>query len=70
MSMSEPLSDSYFLKSERLGFRCWSEEDFALERQMWGDIEVTRYFGGPFSDDEVRVRFRREIERMKVHKSQ
>jgi len=34
-------------------------------RQLWGDVEVTRLFGGPFSDDEVRVRFERELERIR-----
>ncbi|HMD40246.1 MAG TPA: GNAT family N-acetyltransferase [Candidatus Acidoferrum sp.] len=65
--MGDALLDSYFLRSERLGFRWWTEEDFALARGLWGDIEVTRYFGGPFSDDEVRVRLWRELERGKAH---
>jgi ribosomal-protein-alanine N-acetyltransferase len=62
--------EPYFLKSERLGFRCWWQEDFSLARELWGNIEVTRFFGGPFSDEEVRVRLEREIERMKVHNFQ
>jgi RimJ/RimL family protein N-acetyltransferase len=57
--MGDPLLYPYFLKSERLGFRYWTEQDFPLARALWGDIEVTRYFGGPFSDDEVRVRLGR-----------
>lgn len=65
--MSGALLDPYFMKSERLGFRCWSEEDFPLARTLWGDLEVTRYFGGPFSDDEVRVRLGRELERKQAH---
>jgi ribosomal-protein-alanine N-acetyltransferase len=65
MRMSDGLIETYFLKSERLGFRCWSPADFPLARALWGDIEVTRYFGGPFSDEEVRVRLERELERMK-----
>jgi ribosomal-protein-alanine N-acetyltransferase len=65
MRMSDGLIETYFVKSERLGFRCWSPADFPLARALWGDIEVTRYFGGPFSDEEVRVRLERELERMK-----
>ncbi len=57
----------YFLQSERLGFRCWAEEDFGLARELWGDAEVTRYFGGPFSDEECLVRLQREMERLKSH---
>jgi [ribosomal protein S5]-alanine N-acetyltransferase len=68
--MSEGLIDPYFLKGERLGFRFWSEEDFPLARELWGDVEVTRYFGGPFSDEQVRVRLEREIARMKTHNFQ
>lgn len=62
--------DPYFLKSERLGFRSWAEDDWPLARELWGDIEVTRFFGGPFSDEEVRVRFERELERMRKHNFQ
>ena len=28
---------------------------------MWGDPEVTRFIGGPFSDEQVRERLAREI---------
>jgi len=65
--VSGELVEPYFLRSDRLGFRWWTEEDFALARGLWGDIEVTRYFGGPFSDEEVRVRLGRELERRKVY---
>lgn len=64
------LIEPYFLRSKRLGFRGWTEEDFPLARELWGDVEVTRFFGGPFSDDQVRARLEREIERMKVHNFQ
>lgn len=63
--MGDELLDTYFLKSERLGFRWWTENDFALAHALWGDIEVARYFGGPFSDHEVRIRLKRELERRK-----
>jgi hypothetical protein len=46
MRMSEALIDPYFLKSERLGFRCWSLEDYPLARELWGDMRVPRFFGG------------------------
>ena len=57
----------YFLKSMRLGFRCWSRDDLPLARELWGDIEVTRFFGGPFSCEEVGQRLEREIIRMNTH---
>lgn len=65
--MSDLLIEPYFLKSERLGFRCWTEEDFPLAQVLWGDLDVTRYFGGPFSDEEVRARLHGELERRKEH---
>jgi RimJ/RimL family protein N-acetyltransferase len=62
--------DPYFLKSERLGFRCWSEEDLPLALQLWGDLDVTRFFGGPFSEEEIQQRFERELTRMKQYNFQ
>ena len=59
--MSGALSTSYFLKSERLGFRCWAREDLPLALQLWGDMEVTRFFGGPFSEESIRERFEIQI---------
>src|ERR1700687_3128915 len=60
----------YFLKSARLGFRCWKKENLPWARKLWGDIEVTRFFGGPFSEDEVRERLEREIARMDARQFQ
>ena len=59
--------EKYLLKSERLGFRWWTAEDLPLAQQLWGDPEVTKYFGGPFSEDEIRRRFKRERARRMVH---
>lgn len=41
-----------------------------MARELWGDTEVTRYFGGPFPDDEVRARLNSELERMEAYKFQ
>jgi len=59
MSKVEP----YFLKSKRLGFRLWSEDDLALAMELWGDLEVTKFFDGrgQWSRDEVRERLASEI---------
>jgi ribosomal-protein-alanine N-acetyltransferase len=62
--------ERYFLKSARLGFRCWTVDDLQFARELWGDIEVTRFFGGPFSEDEIRRRLEREISRMNAHQFQ
>jgi [ribosomal protein S5]-alanine N-acetyltransferase len=59
--------DKYFLKTARLGFRWWTAEDLPLAQELWGDLEVTKYFGGPFSEQEIRRRFKRERARRMVH---
>ena len=53
----------YFLRSERAGFRLWSDADLPLAMMLWGDPEVTRLFhaGGPWSQAQVRARLEREI---------
>lgn len=54
--------EPYFLTTERLGFRPWRMEDFDLALELWGDPEVTRLFGGPFSAEYVRERLSQEVE--------
>jgi RimJ/RimL family protein N-acetyltransferase len=56
---------AYFLETERLGFRCWSPGDLALAQGLWGDVEVTRWIGGPFTEAQVRERLEREIASMR-----
>ncbi len=68
--MRNMLTNPYFLKSERLGFRCWSQDDLPLACELWGDIEVTRFFGGPFTDEEIGERLEREITRMNTYQFQ
>jgi len=58
---------AHFLKSTRLGFRLWTLGDLPFAQQLWGDIEVTRFFGGPFSEEEIARRLEREIARMRAH---
>jgi len=57
----------YFLTSERLGFRCWTEKDFPLAMAVWGDAEVTALIGGPFTAEAVQARLTREIACMREH---
>ena len=60
-------AEKYFLKTDRLGFRNWTKDDLDLARELWGDLEVTKFFGGPFSEEEIRRRFKREMARRLVH---
>lgn len=57
----------YFLSSERLGFRWWSEDDLPLALALWGDPQVTKFFGGPFSEEEIERRFATELQRGRAH---
>ena len=61
---------AYFMETQRLGFRRWSMDDLPLAMALWADPEVTRLFGGPFSDEAARERLAREIDSMHTHKFQ
>ncbi|MGB7666049.1 MAG: GNAT family N-acetyltransferase [Candidatus Acidiferrales bacterium] len=60
----------YFLRSARLGFRCWCADDLRLALALWGDARVTKLIGGPFSDQQVRERLEKEIARMREYRVQ
>lgn len=54
----------------RLRFREWSPDDFALAWSLYGDLEVTRLFGGPFSREQVQARLDREIANLAARRVQ
>lgn len=62
-------TEKYFLKTSRLGFRHWHENDLSIAIGLWGDDEVTKYFDsrGKFSRDEVQERLQQEIKNQKDH---
>ncbi|MBZ0288075.1 MAG: GNAT family N-acetyltransferase [Anaerolineae bacterium] len=60
-------TNSCFLQSERLGFRTWSADDGELAWGLWGDAEVTRLIGGPFSEAQVQGRLLKEIATQAEH---
>jgi RimJ/RimL family protein N-acetyltransferase len=51
----------YFLRTQCLGFRMWTDADLDLALGLWGDAEVTRPIGGPFSAEQVQRRLAQEI---------
>lgn len=59
----------WILRSERLGFRTWRQDDLALAWGLWGDVEVTKLFDarGPLSRDEVRTKLLEEVARQSEH---
>jgi len=58
---------TYFLKSARLGFRLWTEDDLRLALDLWADPQVTALIGGPFTPERVRARLEQEIRQMHEH---
>ena len=46
---------NYFLSSERLGFRTWTNEDLVLAEKLLGNQEVSKYIaaGGTFSKEQI-----------------
>ena len=58
---------TYFLRSERLGFRQWSEADIDLAMGLWGDPEVTKLIGGPLSRAHVQERLSQEFATLQTH---
>ena len=52
---------SYFLLTERLKFRHWTAADLPLAMKLWGDSDVTKLIGGPFSPEQVQARLDKEI---------
>ncbi len=54
---------NYFLKSSRLGFRKWCQEDLSIAWELWGDYEVTKYFDarGQWTRADVQNRLAKEI---------
>jgi len=62
--------DIYFLKTARLGFRTWSEEDLESAFEIWGDDEVSKLVGGPFSRNQVHERLLKEIRNQASYKIQ
>jgi [ribosomal protein S5]-alanine N-acetyltransferase len=60
-------SHVYFMKTDRLGFGNWREDDLPLALHLWGDPKVSSLIGGPFTQDEVRARLNREIESMTAY---
>ncbi len=54
---------SYFLRTERLGFRLWTLDDLDLAFGLWGDRAVTRLIDahGLLTRQQARDRIRREV---------
>ncbi len=56
-------TQDFFLRSGRLGFRLWREDDMDLAMSLWGDPKVTKLIVAPdrLTRDQVRQRLEHEI---------
>ncbi|HWE23225.1 MAG TPA: GNAT family N-acetyltransferase [Myxococcales bacterium] len=59
----------YFLRTDRLGFRRWRDEDLSLAIGLWGDSEVTRFIDarGPLSVEAVQRMLDEQIAMQREH---
>src|ERR1700730_4808648 len=65
-----PLAPDYFLQTSRLAFRTWTSDDLPLARVLWGDPNVTRFFGGTFPEAQIQQSLASEIANLHVHRVQ
>jgi len=51
------------MKTERIGFSNWSDCDFTLAHQLWGEKDVTKFIcaTGEFTENDIRNRLNIEI---------
>ena len=59
----------YFLKTKRIGFSCWEQEDVQLAIELWGEPEVAHFIcaEGNFTIPEIRERLNCEISNHRVY---
>ncbi len=57
------MTQGYFLTSERLGFREWSESDLPSAKRLWGNRQVTSFIDarGQLSENQVREKLSNEL---------
>lgn len=67
--MSDWSVSSYFLHTQRLGFRLWSLDDLDLAFELWGDREVSRLIDahGVLSRRRTRERILGEMANVETH---
>lgn len=53
----------YLLKTDRLGFRKWKEDDLKLAMELWGDFEVTKLIDarGELNEEQVKQKLDDQI---------
>lgn len=66
------MSRDFFLKTSRIGFSEWKQDDIKLAELLWGDPEVTRFIcaSGRFSENDIAIRLKKEIDNNVEHQVQ
>jgi len=64
------VSENYFLKTDRIGFRSWTLDDIELAIDLWGDAEVAKFIGGPFSNSQVQRKLSTERAILRLYNMQ
>lgn len=66
---AQDTADDYFLRSVRLGFRHWREQDLPLAVGLWGDPAVTRFIDirPKLSEEQVREVLETQIRMEQKH---
>ena len=62
----------FFIKTSRIGFSIWKQEDIKLAELLWGDPDVTRFIcaSGHFSAKDIAARLEKEIDNNVKHQVQ
>ncbi len=62
----------YFLKTDRIGFSIWNQEDFDNAKVLWGDFEVTRYISlnGIWTIEDIKNRLHTEMTHQSLYQVQ
>lgn len=58
------------MATDRLRFGVWQHDDLALAATLWGDAEVTKLIGGPFSAEIIAGRLASEIKHWQQYRFQ
>ncbi len=57
------MAREFFMRTERIGFSKWLEDDLTLAETLWGNQHVTQYIcaSGKFSKQDIKNRLEKEI---------
>ena len=59
----------FFMRTARLGFSVWTEDDISEAQELWGNLAVTKYISanGKMSMEQIHQRLQKECETYAVY---